>query len=448
MKRVNLGMEFPDKHFLTIVILVFFMAGLSANARGQNLKQFNVAAEGSAVTTSSEVQEVTPAPAGDSSGPGHVSVNRRAYLRPHPERDTLTNHYFGLGPKLNKVGIESTLNFWALYQWGVEGGLKTDDGSSGFYHFANHFDLEKMFGLRGASLFARVDSSWDDSINEAVGSLMRVNALTYGDEDIGLTQLWFEQTFLKKRIRVRIGKEDVSQNGFDFHGQNASFDAMPYANFEGTQFLDSGLVNNASIPFPESGPGAVLLVEPIDRIYVAAGGISASADAFIFVGSDDFHEWMFPVEIGFVAQPGGLPGLYYAGYWYSQFEDDPSAEGMYLGMAQLLYREQDTKEQGLGVFARYGYASDLTIKLFWSIGAQYEGLLPGRDRDILALGWAQSFTRGGEFDEPYEGALEFYYRARVTPWLHLSPHIQYIANPGSSDVDDAVTLSLRSQITF
>ena len=54
---------------------------------------------------------------------------------------------------------------------------------------------------------------------------------------------------------------------------------------------------------------------------------------------------------------------------------------------------------------------------------------------------------GGEFDEPYESALEPYYRARVKPWLHLSAHIQYIVNPGSSDVDDAVMLGLRSQIT-
>jgi porin len=448
MKKVSPDSTFPDTLFVTLGILVFFMAGLPASVRGQDLGELNAGAEGGAVTTKSEVRVVTPVPAGDASGSGHVAANRRTYLRPHPERDTLTNHYFGLGPKLNKVGIESTLNFWVLYQGVVEGGLKTDDGSSGFYRFSNHFDLEKMFGFKGASLFARVDSSWDDSINEAVGALMPVNELTEGDEDIGLTQLWFEQTFLKKRIRMRIGKEDVSMNGFDFYGQNASFDAMPYANFQGTQFLDLGLVNNPSIPFPESGPSVVLFVEPIDRIYLAAAGVSTTADAFTFIGSDDFNKWMYFTEAGYVAQPGGLPGLYYAGYWYSQFKDDPSADGIYCGMAQLLYREPGTEEQGLGVFARYGYASDLAIKQFWSLGGQYEGLLPRRDRDILAVGWAQGFTRGGEFDEPYEGALESYYRARVTSWLHLSAHIQYIVNPGSNDVDDAVTLGLRSQITF
>jgi hypothetical protein len=100
-----------------------------------------------------------PVSAGGSSGSGHVPLNRRTYLRPQPERDTLTNHYFGLGPKLSEAGIESTLNLWMLYQWIVDGGLESDDGSSGFYFFANHFDLEKMIGLKGASLFARVDGS-------------------------------------------------------------------------------------------------------------------------------------------------------------------------------------------------------------------------------------------------------------------------------------------------
>jgi len=128
MKRVNLDIKLPDKHFLAIVILVFFMAGLSANARGQYLEERNVAAEGGADKPGSEVQAVSvpdqgePVPAGDSPGSGHIAVNRRTYLRPDPERNTLTNHYFGLGSKLNEVGIESTFNFWTLYQWSVEGG--------------------------------------------------------------------------------------------------------------------------------------------------------------------------------------------------------------------------------------------------------------------------------------------------------------------------------------
>lgn len=455
INKVSINIESSYKRYVKLLLLVFLMVGLPTKSSGEDLGERNPATGDGTVKTKSEARAVVPVSdrgeavsAGGLSRSGHVPLNRRTYLRPHPERKTLTNQYFGLGPRLSEVGIESTLNLWMLYQGTVDGGLESDDGSSGFYFFANHFDLEKMIGLKGASVFARVDGSWDDSINEAVGALMPVNTLTFGDETIGLTQLWVEQTFLEKRLRIRLGKEDVSQNGFDFHGQNASFDAMPYANFQGTQFLDLGLVNNAGIPFPQSGPTAELFFEPVNRLYAAAAGVSTSAEAFTFLGSNDVDKWMFLVETGFAAQPDGRPGIYYAGYWNAEFEDAPSADGIYLGMAQLLYREPGTKEQGLGVFARYGYANDQAIKHFWSIGTQYEGLLPGRNRDVLGVGWAQSFTRGAEFNKSYEGAFEAYYRARMTPWLHLSPHIQYIVNPGSSDIDDAVTLGLRAQITF
>ena len=68
---------------------------------------------------------------------------------------------------------------------------------------------------------------------------------------------------------------------------------------------------------------------------------------------------------------------------------------------------------------------------------------------FYALGWAQAYTDADRgFTASYEGALELYYRGRITPWFHLSPHVQYIVNPGSNDVSDAVTLGVRGQIAF
>jgi carbohydrate-selective porin OprB len=49
---------------------------------------------------------------------------------------------------------------------------------------------------------------------------------------------------------------------------------------------------------------------------------------------------------------------------------------------------------------------------------------------------------------PSKALKELYYRAPLTRWLHISPHLQYIANPGSSDSDDALTLGIRGQVTF
>ena len=48
-----------------------------------------------------------------------------------------------------------------------------------------------------------------------------------------------------------------------------------------------------------------------------------------------------------------------------------------------------------------------------------------------------------------EEVLEVYYNAQITPWLNLSPSIQYISDPGgTNDAKDAVVFGLRAQITF
>ena len=80
-------------------------------------------------------------------GGGHATHNLRNYLQHVPETDTLTNHWFGLGDKLNDIGITSTLNLWVTYQANVKGGLSTGDDVNGQYWWGNHFDFERMVGL-------------------------------------------------------------------------------------------------------------------------------------------------------------------------------------------------------------------------------------------------------------------------------------------------------------
>jgi porin len=384
-------------------------------------------------------------------GPGHATHNLRNYLQHMPETDTLTDNWFGLGDKLRDIGITSTLNLWVTYQANVKGGLSTGDDVNGQYWYGNHFDFERMVGLSGASAYLQVEGGWDRGINADVGGLMDVNGMI-ADDPIGVTILWYDQELLDKRLRFRLGKIDVTTENFDFHGQAVAFDAMPYANTPRTQFLDTGLVNNAAIPFPEAGLAAMMLVEPVERWYVAAAGYDRNDNPSGTNFSNAFEDWMISVETGVAVSFGeaALDGLYYAGYWYSTFPGAPDGQGVYLGAAQQVYRESDADDQGVGLFARYGYGdrSATGIEHFWSLGAQYKGLFPKRDRDVLSLGWAQAFTTGSGFAEPYEGALELYYRARITPWFHISPHFQYIVNPGSNNVADAITLGVRGQITF
>ncbi|OHB63830.1 MAG: hypothetical protein A2Y76_11800 [Planctomycetes bacterium RBG_13_60_9] len=53
------------------------------------------------------------------------------------------------------------------------------------------------------------------------------------------------------------------------------------------------------------------------------------------------------------------------------------------------------------------------------------------------------------FPEDRKTVVETYYNARLTNWSAVSPSIQYITNPGGNrDMDQAVIVSVRAQISF
>lgn len=117
-----------------------------------------------------------------------------------------------------------------------------------------------------------------------------------------------------------------------------------------------------------------------------------------------------------------------------------------------MWREPGTDSQGLNVFVRLGGGpSDRNlVDLYFDTGLAYTGLIPGRDDDILALGYAHAAVsnraraldrdtrRFSEIDVPlrnYESALELTYLARVTSWLSIQPDLQYIFHPGGHVAD-------------
>jgi porin len=135
------------------------------------------------------------------------------------------------------------------------------------------------------------------------------------------------------------------------------------------------------------------------------------------------------------------------------FRDDI---GVYTSCDQMLYKENGDAEdtQGLAGFFRYGWASSKYNEMskFFSAGVQYQGLIHGRDDDVLGLGYAHgtfSNDASATYTEDYESVWEVYYNAQITPWFAIGPSLQYISNPGGvNTAKDAVVVGLRAAITF
>jgi len=387
------------------------------------------------------------------------------------DRQTLTDDWFGLGRRLAESGVTFSLSATQVYQVNLRGGLATHRHAgryAGSYDAELELDLERLLGLRGASMYVLAEGSWSDGLGDSsIQSLFGVNDDAGGDRSIDVTELWYQQSLLGGRVLVRAGKVDLT-GGFECRGCPVGFDGSLFANDETAQFLNAALVNNPTVPLPDNGLGAMVYVQAAEAVYVAAGAADAQADAretgfrTALHGEDHlfaiFEAGVTPV---FHCLSRPLPGAWRAGLWYDpqpkeRFDGrgtERDDAGFYLTFDQTLFKESDDVDdpQGLGVFFRYGWAdSDVAeIRCFWSVGAQYHGLVPGRDEDILGVGFASgSLVRRAGFDEPHESVLEVYYSVAIFPWLTVSPSIQYVANPGGGGAGDATVLGLRVQMAL
>jgi porin len=404
-------------------------------------------------------------------GPESASTQIKAW-----ESEAPTSSFFGLGRSLADHGIVTELGITSIYQQNVHGGRSTHrraGRNSGSYDLELSADLQRLLGIEGASLFVHTEGRWSKSggIDEpSVGSAFGVNGDAGLRRAVDVTELWYEQSMLDGALLLRVGKMDLT-GGFECSGCPVAFDASAFANDETSQFLNGAFVNNPTIPFPDYALGVAGYYNPIEWWYVSAGAADAQNDARETGLRTTFHEqdyFFYVFETGMTptlcSVNGALLGAYRVGLW-----NDPQPKGhsdatkyyrddvgFYLSCDQMLTKENTDLEdsQGLGMFFRYGYAdgkrNDITH--FWSVGFQYQGLLDGWDEDVLGAGFAQgifSNAASTTYTDDYESALELYYSAQVTPYMNISPSIQYVTNPGGDGTArDAVVLGFRAQIIF
>ncbi len=370
--------------------------------------------------------------------------------------------------------VETHFSVTQIYQQNVHGGLSTHDRAgrlAGSYDVELSADLERLAGFESASVYVHAEGSWPKigGINdEAVGSFFGVNGDARPRRAVDVTELWYEQRFFADALALRAGKIDLT-GGFEHRGCPVSFDCSTYANDENTQFLNNALVNNPTIPFPDYGLAVAVNYSLAGPWYVSAAIADAEADfretgfSTTFDGDCDFF-YIFEGGLApkLSSNKGGLQGVYRFGLWYDTSDkadfstggirDDD--RGFYLSFDQLVLKENDRPDdgQGLAVFGRYGRADRKVNEVahFWSAGIQYEGLLSGRDSDVIAFGFGQGFfsDRAADFTEDYESVCEVYYRAYLRPWLVLTPDVQYVVNPGGAGAADALVAGVRLQVSF
>lgn len=400
-------------------------------------------------------------------------------------RSTLTGDWGGVRNDLAAKGITLDVDVTQIIQGNAHGGRHTNNAFrySGSHDMELTLDTGKMGLWPGGSFVIYAESVWGGGIQSKVGSLSPVNldAALPGSAEPGfglsegcrflLSEWYYQQVLFEGKIVLIAGK---------LWGARA-FDRNAFANDHETQFMNASLRNVPMIPafLPYTTLGAAVVVNPAPwlSIMTAIADTDGRAKTTGFetafggdVNTTVIHEWAFTINpfdlpghqrIGFVwtckdaskvrpNEPFGSTGTLAVKLLgpdlankvvntLATFDGAGDNTLIYYNFDQYLYTEQDDPTQGIGVFGRFGWARQEVnpVAHFYSAGVGGKGVIPTRDKDTFGIGYYYLDLSNRLPDQFHsEQGVECYYNIEITPWLHVSPDLQIIANPGGTDFND------------
>jgi porin len=399
-------------------------------------------------------------------------------------RAYLSGDWGGVRTDLANKGVQLDVDWTQYVQGVVDGGRDRTTRYGGHLDYLIHLDLMRMGLVPGGLVTIRGESRYGHSVNGEAGPILPVNTTAFFpltdslDEDvcITVTDLYYTQ-FLSPQLGVFFGKLNT-----------LDADLNEFASGRGkSQFMHADFLFNsvAALRLPYSTLGVGALWMPSPYVSVKASLVN-TLDSSTTTGFEDFGDGLtVTVEADVQYRLGELPGGMNLGGLYSFDQDFTQIGGrliftpgsglvlgnedktwaIYWSMWQYLLIEQKTDRpinlsdgvpdlQGLGVFARLGFADQDTNPIEWSgsIGVGGRGIIPSRDHDTFGVGYFythfQDTLIGGAlgFQNEAQG-FEAFYNIAITPAANLTLDVQ-VQDTALPNVDTAVVVGARLNLRF
>ena len=403
-------------------------------------------------------------------------------------RPTLTGDWGGLRTGLQDSGI-TFAGRSTHFGFGVAGGINAPAppplGLGDTFKYTGRgeydliFDLEKFGGLPHGKLLVRAEHWYGEygnvSLNTGAFSPAVFAAATpTAPNDPGvpyITNFLFTQP-LSEEFVVFAGKKDVL----------GAADQDEFAGGDGTeQFLNQALVANPAfllgLPYTSFTTGIVMprkwgamsayVYDPQDRTrdFLSVGnlfskGVIVGGEVKVktnFFGLNGDHHvggmWKHVdlTDLSFAEPPPGV----YPEPTVPGFPTLPDSFTVYYGFDQYLVQFADDPERGYGLFGRASVSDGNPTPVSYFLSAGVGGFSPvGRQRgDKFGIGWyyVGASNQFGAIPQAIFGprngtGVEAYYNFQVTPWLNISPDVQYILPEASAIADDAFVYGVRAHM--
>lgn len=401
----------------------------------------------------------------------------------------------GLRPWLGQYGVTFALTEISEVLANLRGGLARGADYNGVTTATVQMDTQKAFGLPGGLFNVSALQIHGTGLSASkLGTLNTASGIE-ADDATRLWELWYQQSFLNKRLDVKIGQQSADQE----------FIASTYsALFFNTMF---GWPALPTYNMPSGGPAYPLAALGVRvRGYITP---SLTALAGVFSGDPlgnnpanmsgtnfNVHNgalWIGELQYAINQPPdgetvatggNGLPGTYKIGVWYNtnSFADkrydnqglslaNPASTGVaanhrgnysiYAVADQTVWRPKPDEPRSLGVFARVmgGPGDRNLVNIAANLGVVLKAPFAGRDDDSAGLALTyikvgnhvngldqdfRAFTGGPYGVRTSETTLEATYQYQVNPWWQLQADAQYTFNAGAGQNPNDPTQPLRN----
>ncbi len=390
----------------------------------------------------------------------------------------LLGDWGGLRTKLEKQGITPRLILVTDLAGNPRGGRSRGATAPSSVELSLFFDLEKIFGLKGGSVFASFSERWGHNLSaKHIGNTFSTQQI-YGFQTWRVIDVSYQQKLFDDRVELRVGRfaamDDFLVSPYNFGFMQNAFCGNPF-----------GILLNAPGMSAYYGAWAALgKVKPTRRSYVMTGvyngdprmrdnkyhGVNLSAKGPLFAINEAGY------QINGLPGDGRRLGNYKLGAWYDRarltdFESGAETRGSwgYYGLFDqvLVPFGSPDSNRGFGVFGSVTVAPDprtQQLPLFVTAGVSARGLFDARPRDVAGLAVASGYfsedlkraQRNGRPLGPaggipdHETVVELTYRIDLRKGaFFIQPDLQYInRSGGTGDFRNALVLGAQFGINF
>jgi porin len=329
-------------------------------------------------------------------------------------------------------------------------------------------DLEKLLSLKGLLVHTEFVANAGQNLSiKSIGNLLQV-ATAFAQPGYYLGQMFVQQKLFSDKLTLQMGRMTTANN---FASLPVFADYVSFAVNPVPINLTNNTVFFTSLPAVEWA--AVGTMAATDWLAFAVGVYNTNLPSGLPVASRHGVDFSFqgsggPMEVAQLtytlnrgSDDTGLPGTYYLGGFYSgadysSLSDDQTRKGnygFYLEGQQMIYRRGGANSDvGLTPWISVAYTPQQRINhlpLLAMAGASYRGLIPGRSDDTTAVGFYYGKISTSVPSGSGEKVVELNYMWWATPWLGMTPDLQYVLTPGGrSSSRNAVVIGVQFQILF